>query len=1229
MLSLLLTACAVTAQDSTATLDAAAELHADDRTHEALEVLIDHAAAGADRLRGLDGEEAARLADDLEVVLAYHDRLANTVGDRGLSREHAARLDVDPTHGMLHARLARMRGRVVEELAPLLAWEFCGPFDNERGQGMLRATPAGEDPTAATYDGKVREVGWRTLPAVPPREGIVHFSRLIDPSSQTCVIARTWIESPRRREVLLLLGAGEEVRVWHEGKEVLSALGARDLAIDTWGVPLTLRAGWNELALQVGSIDGAPAFTARLAEAGSARPLDLPAVAEAPEGLTPRELAPAEAPPPPPRPGAVARYAGAEDAEGLFRRALLQQELEAVPRHERPGHEAVARARALAPGNLRYDLLGLTTLRVRGARREEEHVDPWLDALEAALATHGPRPRLLRARARHAWDHQPTYARALEWLDAVLEARPGDVPARVEVARVLGRADQDELAESVRRDLARDGALLPWPLLALEVARSLPDRHPRRLALLEPARAQGNPAAIDLARAEEARSAGEHDAEHVQGTLAETLRHDPWSVGARRRAAETLIAIAAAPQALRVLDEALELAPDRAGLHRWRARALLAMDEVESATRALETVLELDYAEEDERRLLEHLRAMGGAPFHEPFLEPLDEVLARNAADEIPGPEVAPREVLLSRLVVEVQPDGTAKRYFRRVQRVLGEAGARELDRRGFRVWPGEEEVRVLSADVRRPDGTVDAARTGRTGRRGTVLVDLPPLSAGDVVDLQWRRDDLRTTHFGNYFGLDASFSPDARLPVRESEVVLIVPESFPVTLNPRLPDDSEYERSTREDGALVHRWVVRGLEPRRVERYQPPAREDAPRVQASSYASWDDFGRWWWNLIEDEIRVSADMAAKVEELTADASTPLEELRAVYDFVVTEVRYNAWEFGVHGYQPYSAPVIFGRRFGDCKDKAILLKAMLSAVDLEAWPVLIRMEPRRYEEDHELALVSHFNHCIAYVPEQEGIPEMYLDGTARLHPLEVLPGADAGARVLIVEDDGTRRARVPFPDPEENLLEDEITVDLTGDGARVRLLRRPRGRWDPQARHRFTGNPEERAEEVGRFLTGLFGALRGEPTLRAGDFEDLKEPLELVFEAGVEEVTRPAEDGFELPTSFEPLDLLRTVASETKRETDLLLDVPWSRRTEMVYRLGPGARPVDLPAPVDVATEDARYSRTVAPTRDGVRVEEHFALESHRVPLERYQDFRELCRAVDTAQDEAVRVEVDQ
>ena len=75
-------------------------------------------------------------------------------------------------------------------------------------------------------------------------------------------------------------------------------------------------------------------------------------------------------------------------------------------------------------------------------------------------------------------------------------------------------------------------------------------------------------------------------------------------------------------------------------------------------------------------------------------------------------------------------------------------------------------------------------------------------------------------------------------------------------------------------------------------------------------------------------------------------------------------------------------MIFERRHGDCKDKALLLCALLKEVDIVARPVLIFADDRRTKDDLSIPLVNHFNHCIAWLPEQDGIPAQFVDGTLR-------------------------------------------------------------------------------------------------------------------------------------------------------------------------------------------------------------------------------------------------------
>ncbi len=1184
-------------------------------------------------LGGIEDDEAALpLAADVEAALLELERLMGVNGDLEGQERVLASVVLPERFGSAYAILQKLRNREVEALHPLCDWQFVGPFDNERGRGIRRTLEPEQRPGAGeTYAGKVREVSWRRTPAMTPQWGHVMLTHLVRPDEQVCVIARTWVRSPSEQDALLFIGVSGELVAWVNGEGVFETRKEHEFAHDSFAVPIRLEEGWNELALKVGNQEQALMFAARIAEARSGRPLDLETTAEQPEGVDVGELGrkrprvdPLAA-----RPGlaAVLGAAAAEgksDAEAHHRSALLEWMLSTKPTSEYPGREASRLATEAAPEVLRYALLRAETLNDESAAISAElDANPRLHAIDAILAIEPELPEALLWRAEHELYHKDNGFGAIALLDRALARAPGSLRLLDLRADALESEGQEALAEAVRREMLADPGVTRYPWILSGAVSVLAAGDPRMHEFqLDLAR---RPNFEDAAVRVDRRNRLVTGADAIESELAlleRLLRDDPWDPSVRSRAAANVVQLGAPGRARELLGEAIAIAAVGGSVHKLRARAFLARGETELAIAALERALELDFSATDEERLLQHLRSLGTTAFHEPYREPLDAILARTQDEERPD---GSREVLLKRLVIEVNPDGTAKRYLRMVQRVLSEQGARDLDRVPFSAQ-SDQDLRVLRADVRRADGTTEPARTGR-GR--FVYVDLPPLEPGDVVDLEWRVDDLRPTFFGNYFGLNESLTPDARLKVDESEIVLLVPRELPLYFHTRSFAGERME-DTLEDGRARITFRMRGIEPLKAEALMPGLEETAPIVQASSYASWEEFGSWWWNLIEDEIKVSPEMKEKVAELTAGLTTKEDKMRAIYDFVVTDIRYNAWEFGVRGYRPYSAPVIFSRGFGDCKDKAILMRALMSEVDIEAYPTLIRAEDRRPDEDQELALVEHFNHCIAFIPEQEGVESRFLDGTARHHPMGILPSMDDGAKVLVVTPEGVDRRTVPMPEAPANQVERVVKARFDFElGMTVELERHATGGGDPRERSRFSGGAEERREASEAMFAESFGAAVGPVELETSDLEDLSEPTRVVLRGRPERLGRPIQGGYEVPATIQPVNLLRGIASEPRRESDLLLGSPRSSIVDLTYELGEGARPRALPPAVLIESEDLYYSWRAEAVAGGVRILEELRMESNRVPPERYEAFRAQCRRVDETQARKIELEVGQ
>ena len=152
-----------------------------------------------------------------------------------------------------------------------------------------------------------------------------------------------------------------------------------------------------------------------------------------------------------------------------------------------------------------------------------------------------------------------------------------------------------------------------------------------------------------------------------------------------------------------------------------------------------------------------------------------------------------------------------------------------------------------------------------------------------------------------------------------------------------------------------------------------PGVGEIAPYLHVSTYASWNDVGAWYWRLVEESARAPTTRSAGPRAaLVKRGMTDAERVRAVYDFVVSDTRYVGLEFGIHGYKPYKVTQVLARRFGDCKDKAALMVALLREVGVAAELVLVRTR-RGGHLDTEPASLAIFDHAIVYVPEAGSLP----------------------------------------------------------------------------------------------------------------------------------------------------------------------------------------------------------------------------------------------------------------
>ena len=155
----------------------------------------------------------------------------------------------------------------------------------------------------------------------------------------------------------------------------------------------------------------------------------------------------------------------------------------------------------------------------------------------------------------------------------------------------------------------------------------------------------------------------------------------------------------------------------------------------------------------------------------------------------------------------------------------------------------------------------------------------------------------------------------------------------------------------------------LEGIDPR--EPYLPHDTVCYPMIEFSTGASWQSMAAEYAKIVDSRAN-SAAVKAVVEPLIAGKKTAAEKEAAILDYLDREVRYTGIEFGEAAIVPHDPAETLAKKYGDCKDKATLLVAMLRAAGIPAYVALLNAGSRM-DVPADLPGMGMFDHAIVYVP----------------------------------------------------------------------------------------------------------------------------------------------------------------------------------------------------------------------------------------------------------------------
>jgi len=368
---------------------------------------------------------------------------------------------------------------------------------------------------------------------------------------------------------------------------------------------------------------------------------------------------------------------------------------------------------------------------------------------------------------------------------------------------------------------------------------------------------------------------------------------------------------------------------------------------------------------------------------------------------------------------------GTVERYERRAKKVLSAAGLADAAQIEIEFEPSYQQLALHHIRILRGAQTIDALRAGDikiiqqedeldqqlyNGRLSALAV-LNDVRQGDVIDYAFTITGSNPVLAGRFV---ATFWLADSNPVEKLRWRLLMPAQRKIDYKTRGTASSP---AVRQLGAETeYQWELDDVPAAQYEDAAPSWYEPIASVQVSEFATWGDVVNWALPLYKLQSAARPALARQIEQWRTQLSGNEARLLAALRFVQDEVRYTGIEMGPFSHMPNQPSLVFERRFGDCKDKSLLLATILNALGIAASPALVNTEAQHAIAEYQPSPYS-FNHVIV---------QATLDGrTYWLDPTITLQRGSLSARynpdygrALVINDGNTELAEIPPPVPAE-------------------------------------------------------------------------------------------------------------------------------------------------------------------------------------------------------------------
>ncbi|MCR4439265.1 MAG: DUF3857 and transglutaminase domain-containing protein [bacterium] len=572
--------------------------------------------------------------------------------------------------------------------------------------------------------------------------------------------------------------------------------------------------------------------------------------------------------------------------------------------------------------------------------------------------------------------------------------------------------------------------------------------------------------------------------------------------------------------------------------------------------------------------------------------------------------------VLLEQVVHEVNSDGsavTSEHFLVKILRDRGKTKFADL-KRTYNLKT--DSMEVLLAQTRRrigapipvekdainditPPEFADAAVYADFHQR---VISYPEVAPNMCLELK-RRTYHRADETGSkYFWGIATFQGDEPIMVKEYTVVVPKGLAFSYKATGDVPEPLVSEKG----GKKAYTWRVEKAPQIIAEPNMPPEME--PRLLYSSCPSWEALGMWLGEQFREKVQPNLAIQAKAAELTKGLGSEEDKVRAVYLWLASSVRNVSLPLGVTGYAPHPAAQVLENMYGDWRDKATLLTALLGAVGVRADVAFVKRNGAALLSD--IPTPKQLDAIYVRAVLRSG-QVLWLDPFAEDCRYGYFPGGD-GTQALAVTEKGGELVTVPPFSAEVNSFLLRGGYTFAGDGAlRGSEEFRLDGAFDRRLRSRVKDLTPKELEQLFDQAASRVGEGTAITTRSLSNLKDLTAPSQLTWAFDSPDYAVAEGDMMICPlppVGFDFLEATPYRPTLQERKYPFHIGMNCSFQSERRFRLPAGIRVAYLPPKVAVEKEFGSWAldyQTVASDPYVVVEKKSVLLRRQTIPVEKY------------------------